>query len=43
MNKIEILKTVEKINKTKDWFFERIKNLTNIWPGSPKRKGRDSK
>ena len=34
INKIEIQKTIEKINKTKSSFFEKIKKLTNLWPDS---------
>ena len=29
--------TIVKINKTKSWFFEKIK-LTNLWPDSPRKK-----
>ena len=29
-NKIEIKKTIEKINETKSWFFEKINKLTNL-------------
>ena len=30
---------IVKINKTKSWFFEKIK-LTNLWPDSPRKKER---
>ena len=29
--------SIVKINKTKSWFFEKIK-LTNLWPDSPRKK-----
>ena len=29
--------TIVKINKTKSWFFEKIK-WTNLWPDSPRKK-----
>ena len=29
--------TTVKINKTKSWFFEKIK-LTSLYPGSPRKK-----
>ena len=32
--------TIVKINKTKSWFFEKIK-LTNLWPDSPRKKERN--
>ena len=31
---------IVKINKTKSWFFEKIK-LTNLWPDSPRKKERN--
>ena len=31
INEKEMKETIAKINKTKSWFFEKIK-LTNIWP-----------
>ena len=27
INQIEIQKTIEKVNKTKSWFFERVNNV----------------
>ena len=33
MNEKEIKEKIVKINRTKSWFFEKIK-LTNIWPDS---------
>ena len=38
-NKKEMKETIIKINKTKSWFFEKIK-LTNHWPDSSRKKGR---
>ena len=43
INKTEIKKIIDKINKTKSWFFERVNKLTNLWTGSPKRKERKPK
>ena len=38
INKIEIQKTIEKINKTKSWFFgKRSAKLTNLWADSQKK------
>ena len=31
--------TIVKINKTKSWFFEKIK-LTNLWPDTSRKKER---
>ena len=43
INKIEI-KKIEKINKNKSWFFDRIKpKSTDFWPSSPRRKEREPK
>ena len=36
INKIKIQKTIEKINKTKSWFFEKVNKLTNLWLDSPR-------
>ena len=30
--------TIVKINKTKSWFFEKIKKLTNLQPDSSRKK-----
>ena len=30
MNEIEIHKTIEKINETKNWFFEKISKIDNL-------------
>ena len=38
-NKIDF-KIMEKISKTKNWFFERYIRLTNLCPASPRRKER---
>ena len=35
ITKIEIQKTIEEINKTMSWFFEKVKKLTNLWLDSP--------
>ena len=37
INEKEMKETIVKINKTKSWFFEKIK-LTNLWPDSPRKK-----
>ena len=37
INEKEIKGTIVKINKTKSWFFEKIK-WTNLWPDSPRKK-----
>ena len=39
--KKEIKETIANINKTKSWFFEKIK-LTNLQPDSSRKKGEDS-
>ena len=31
---------IEKVNKTKIWFFERVNKMHNLWPGSPRREDR---
>ena len=36
MNEKEIKEKIVKINRTKSWFFEKIK-LTNIWPDSSRK------
>ena len=38
--KKEMKETIVNINKTKSWFFEKIK-LTNLWPDSPRKKERN--
>ena len=37
INEKEKKETIVKINKTKSWFFEKIK-WTNLWPDSPRKK-----
>ena len=37
INEKEMKGTIVKINKTKSWFFEKIK-WTNLWPDSPRKK-----
>lgn len=32
INETQTLKTIEKINKTKSWFFEKITKLKNLQP-----------
>ena len=32
--------TIAKINKTKSWFFEKIKKILNHYPDSSRKKGR---
>ena len=39
INEIKTKITIEKINETKSWFFEKIK-LLNFWPDSSGKKGR---
>ena len=37
INKIEIQKTIETINKTKSWFFEKVSKIDKPLPDSLKR------
>ena len=37
INKIEIQKTIEEINKTKSCFFEKIKKIAKLWLDSSRR------
>ena len=41
INEKEMKETIIKINKTKSWFFEKIK-LTNYQPDSSRKKGEES-
>ena len=43
ISKIEIPKTIEKINKTKSWFFEKVNKIDNPWPDSLKRGEKEPK
>ena len=43
INKIEIQKTIEKINKTKSWFFEKVNKIDKPWPDSLKRGEKEPK
>ena len=44
INEIETKKTIEKINETKIWFFEKInKNDKNLQPDSSRKTGRGLK
>ena len=36
INKTEIQKTIEKINNTKSWFFERVNKIDKLCPDSPR-------
>ena len=38
INEIETKKTIEKINETKSWFFERIKKLINLESDSSRKR-----
>ena len=40
INEKEMKVTIAKISKSKSWFFERIKNLTNHQPDLSRKKGR---
>ena len=42
INEIETRKTITKTNKTKSWFFEKIK-LINLYPDSSRKRGRGLK
>ena len=43
INKTEIQKTIEKMNKTKSWFFEKVNKLTNPWLDSLRRGAKEPK
>ena len=43
INETEKKKTITKINKTKSWFFEKVKKLINPQPDSSRKKGRGCK
>ena len=43
INEKEMKETIVKINKTKSWFFEKIKKLTNLQPDSSRKKERKIK
>ena len=38
INEIETKRTVEQINKTRSWFFERINKIDKPWPDLSKRR-----
>ena len=38
ISKIEIKKTVEKINKTKSWFFEKVNKIDKLLPRLTKKR-----
>ena len=38
INKIETIKTIEKINETKNWFFEKINKIDKPLPRLTKKK-----
>ena len=40
INEIETKKTIAKINKTKNWFFEKYTKVINHQPDSSRKKGR---
>lgn len=41
VNKLENRKTIEKINKTRTQFFEKINHITNIYLDQPRKKKRE--
>ena len=43
INKIDSENNGKKINKTKRWFFERVKKSTSLWPDSPRRGKKSNK
>ena len=43
INKIEIQKTTEKINRTKSWFFERVNKIDNLCPDSEEKRTQNKK
>ena len=40
MNETEMKETIVKTNKTRSWFFEKIK-LTNLYPDSSRKKDKN--
>ena len=40
INEIEMKRTVEQVNKTRSWFFERINKIVKPLPDLSKRKGK---
>ena len=38
INVIETENTIEKVNKTKRWFFKKVNKMAILWLGSPRKK-----